>query len=207
VSEEIFREVDDDLRQDQYFKLWKQYGRFLVGAAVGVVVATAVWQGYAAWERGRNESYSERFIAALQMLQDIRKHFDVYYTAGQAMAKAVGDKKGIERYGFYYVTMDEALARCALDLSGRVSFVWNAPIPSSRVGNLDIELVSHFFSSVAENAKMNLHLDLLRGTNSHHCVEALFKAFARALSMAVSPSRRVMGVPSTKASFFSCSLF
>ena len=69
MSEEIFREVDDDLRQDQYFKLWKQYGRFLIGAAVGVVVATAVWQGYAAWERGRNESYSERFIAALQMLQ------------------------------------------------------------------------------------------------------------------------------------------
>ncbi|HAO99071.1 MAG TPA: imidazoleglycerol-phosphate dehydratase HisB [Fibrobacteres bacterium] len=134
-------------------------------------------------------------------------HIDMHHSAediaiclGEALAQAVGDKKGIERYGFYYVTMDEALARCALDLSGRVSFVWNAPIPSSRVGNLDIELVSHFFSSVAENAKMNLHLDLLRGTNSHHCVEALFKAFARALSMAVSPSRRVMGVPSTKGS-------
>jgi hypothetical protein len=68
VSEEIFREVDDDLRQDQYLKLWKQYGRFLIGAAVGVIVATAAWQGYAAWERSRNESYSERFIAALQML-------------------------------------------------------------------------------------------------------------------------------------------
>ena len=132
-------------------------------------------------------------------------HIDMHHSAediaiclGLALHEALGGKEGIERYGFYYVTMDEALARCCLDLSGRFSFVWNAAIPSAQVGNLDIELVSHFFSSVAENAKMNLHLDLLRGTNSHHCVEALFKAFARALSMAVSPSRRVGGVPSTK---------
>ena len=117
---------------------------------------------------------------------------------GEAIHQAAGDKQGIERYGFYYVTMDESLARCCLDLSGRASFAWNAPLSSARIGDLDIELISHFFRSVAENAKMNLHLDLLRGTNSHHCVEALFKAFARALGMAVSPSRRVSGVPSTK---------
>ncbi len=132
-------------------------------------------------------------------------HIDMHHSAediaiclGEALHQAVGDKKGIERYGFYYVTMDEALARCCLDLSGRMSFVWNAAIPSANIGNLDTELISHFFRSIAENAKMNLHLDLLRGTNSHHCVEGLFKAFGRALSMAVSPSRRVMGVPSTK---------
>ena len=132
-------------------------------------------------------------------------HIDMHHSAediaiclGEALLQAVGDKQGIERYGFYYVTMDEALARCCLDLSGRISFVWNAAIPSSKIGNLDTELISHFFRSVAENAKMNLHLDLLRGTNSHHCIEGLFKAFARALSMAISPSRRVAGVPSTK---------
>jgi imidazoleglycerol-phosphate dehydratase len=132
-------------------------------------------------------------------------HIDMHHSAediaiclGEALLKAVGDKKGIERYGFYYVTMDEALARCCLDLSGRIGFVWNAPIPSARIGNLDTELIQHFFRSVAENAKMNLHMDLLRGTNSHHCSEGLFKAFARALAMAISPSLRVKGVPSTK---------
>jgi imidazoleglycerol-phosphate dehydratase len=132
-------------------------------------------------------------------------HIDMHHSAediaiclGEALRQALGDKAGIERYGFYYVTMDEALARCCLDLSGRMSFEWNAAIPAPRVGNLDTELVEHFFQSVAENARMNLHLDLLRGSNSHHCVEALFKAFARAMSMAVSPSRRVAGIPSTK---------
>ena len=132
-------------------------------------------------------------------------HIDMHHSAediaiclGEALLKAAGDKQGIERYGFYYVTMDEALARCCLDLSGRIGFVYNAAIPSARIGNLDTELVQHFFRSVAENAKMNLHLDLLRGTNAHHCVEGLFKAFARALAMAISPSLRVKGVPSTK---------
>jgi imidazoleglycerol-phosphate dehydratase len=132
-------------------------------------------------------------------------HIDMHHSAediaiclGEALLQTLGDKRGIERYGFYYVTMDEALARCCLDLSGRIGFVYNAAIPSARIGNLDTELVQHFFRSVAENAKMNLHLDLLRGTNSHHCVEAMFKAFARALAMAISPSLRVQGVPSTK---------
>lgn len=134
-------------------------------------------------------------------------HIDMHHSAediaiclGEALRQALGDKSGIERYGFYYVTMDEALARCCLDLSGRMSFEWNAAIPSPRLGNLDTELIEHFFQSVAENARMNLHLDLLRGANSHHCAEALFKAFARALAMAVSPSRRISGVPSTKGS-------
>jgi imidazoleglycerol-phosphate dehydratase len=123
---------------------------------------------------------------------------DIAICLGEALLKAAGDKKGIERYGFYYVTMDEALARCCLDLSGRIGFVYNAALPMARIGNLDTELIHHFFQSVAENAKMNLHIDLLRGVNTHHCIEGMFKAFARALSMAVSPSRRVQGVPSTK---------
>lgn len=123
---------------------------------------------------------------------------DIAICLGEALLKAIGDKQGIERYGFYYVTMDEALARCCLDLSGRMAFEWHAALPMSRIGNLDTELIPHFFKSLAENARMNLHLDLLRGANTHHCIEGLFKAFARALSMAVSPSRRVQGVPSTK---------
>jgi imidazoleglycerol-phosphate dehydratase len=133
--------------------------------------------------------------------KDIDMHHsaeDIAICLGEALGKCVGDKKGIERYGFYYVTMDEALARCCLDFAGRISFVYNAAIPTARVGNLDTELVEHFFRSVAENAKLNLHIDLLRGTNTHHCIEGMFKAFARALSMAISPSRRVQGVPSTK---------
>ena len=132
-------------------------------------------------------------------------HVDMHHSAediaiclGEALLQAAGDKKGIERYGFYYVTMDEALARCCLDLSGRMSIVWNVPVAAARIGNLDTEMIEHFFHSVAENGRMNLHLDLLRGTNTHHCFEGLFKAFARALSMAVSPSRRVPGIPSTK---------
>ena len=133
--------------------------------------------------------------------KDIDMHHsaeDIAICLGEALLKAVGDKQGIERYGFYYVTMDEALARCCLDLAGRIGFVYNAAIPTARIGNLDTELVQHFFQSVAENAKMNLHIDLIRGTNTHHCIEGMFKAFARALSMAISPSRRVQGVPSTK---------
>lgn len=133
--------------------------------------------------------------------KDIDMHHsaeDIAICLGEALLKAVGDKQGIERYGFYYVTMDEALARCCLDLAGRIGFVYNAAIPTARIGNLDTELVQHFFQSIAENAKMNLHIDLLRGANTHHCIEGMFKAFARALSMAISPSRRVQGVPSTK---------
>jgi imidazoleglycerol-phosphate dehydratase len=134
-------------------------------------------------------------------------HIDMHHSAediaialGEALLKAVGDKAGIERYGFYYVTMDECLARVCLDLSGRMAFVWNAPLSQASIGNLDTELISHFFRSIAENARMNLHVDLIRGGNTHHAIEGIFKAFARALAMAISPSRRVTGVPSTKGS-------
>jgi imidazoleglycerol-phosphate dehydratase len=132
-------------------------------------------------------------------------HIDMHHSAediaiclGEALGQAVGNKAGIERYGFYYVTMDECLARVCLDLSGRSAFVWNATFSQSQIGNLDTELVGHFFRSIAENARMNLHVDLLRGGNTHHAIEGIFKAFARALVMAISPARRNMGIPSTK---------
>jgi len=123
---------------------------------------------------------------------------DIAICFGQALKECLGDKKGIERYGFYYVTMDETLARCCLDFSGRYGFAYEAPIKMTRIGNLDTELVKHFFHSVAENAAMNLHLDIIRGENTHHMIEGMFKAFARATAMAIGPSARVKGIPSSK---------
>jgi imidazoleglycerol-phosphate dehydratase len=123
---------------------------------------------------------------------------DIGICLGQALAQAIGDKKGIERYGFYYVTMDEALARACLDFSGRFAFSYEVPLQMNKIGNLDTEMIEHFFYSVAENARMNLHIDLLRGRNTHHCLEGVFKAFARAVAMGISPSRRVGGIPSSK---------
>ena len=124
---------------------------------------------------------------------------DIGICLGQAIATCLPDKKGIERYGFYYITMDEALARCCLDLSNRFAFVYEASqLRIDRIGNLETELIRHFFWSVAENARMNLHLDLIRGENQHHCAEALFKAFARAFAMAIAPSRSAQGMPSSK---------
>lgn len=123
---------------------------------------------------------------------------DIGITLGKALSQAVGDKKDIERYGFYYVPMDESLARCVLDLSGRFHLEYHCPILQDRVGDLETDLVRHFFLSLAENSGMTLHLDLLRHRNAHHAVEGLFKAFARALSMAIGPARSMTGVPSTK---------
>lgn len=123
---------------------------------------------------------------------------DIAICLGEAIKECVGDKKGIERYGFYYVPMDEALARVVLDLSGRIAFEFNGNFDRDTMGNLETELVPHFFKSVAQNAAMNLHVDLIRGENTHHCIEAIFKSFARALAMAVGPSRKIKDVPSTK---------
>ena len=123
---------------------------------------------------------------------------DIGICLGLAIEKAIGDKSGIERYGFYYVPMDEALVRVVLDLSGRIAFEFNGSFKRETMGNLETELIPHFFKSVAQNAKMNLHIDLLRGDNTHHCIEGMFKAFARALAMAVSPSKNISGIPSTK---------
>ncbi|HSQ43122.1 MAG TPA: imidazoleglycerol-phosphate dehydratase, partial [Fibrobacteraceae bacterium] len=123
---------------------------------------------------------------------------DIGIVLGQALADCLGDKEGIERYGFYYVPMDEALARVVVDFCGRIGFVWNVVLTNERIGNVETELFRHFFKSVAENARMNLHAELFYGQDHHHCLEALFKAFARAVSMAISPSRRISGIPSSK---------
>ena len=123
---------------------------------------------------------------------------DVGICLGQAITQAVGDKAGIERYGHANVPMDEALARAAVDLSGRACLVLEAAFNDEQVGELPVALVREFFYAVADQGRMNLHLDLIRAQNDHHGVEALFKAFARALDAASRKSDRVQGIPSTK---------
>jgi imidazoleglycerol-phosphate dehydratase len=125
---------------------------------------------------------------------------DVGICFGQALAKALGDKRSIARYGTFYVPMDEALCRASLDLSGRGFLVYDAPAMAPRVGDFDTETAEDFFRAVADAAGMTLHIQILYGRNSHHMLEAAFKAFGRALDCAVRLDPRVEGVPSTKGS-------
>jgi len=123
---------------------------------------------------------------------------DLGIALGEAIAKAVGDKKGIHRYGNFLLPMDETLSYVALDLSNRPYFVWKVKWTKSEVGRFDGLLLEHFFESVAASARMNLHMALKYGKQPHHIAESLFKGFARALSQAVAIDPRVRGVPSTK---------
>jgi imidazoleglycerol-phosphate dehydratase len=124
---------------------------------------------------------------------------DVGITLGQAVARAVGDKKGIRRYGHAYVPLDEALSRVVVDLSGRPGLAWHVPFTRSMIGEFDVDLAHEFFQGFVNHAGVTLHVDNLRGDNAHHQCETVFKAFARALRMAVEPDPRAAGaVPSTK---------
>lgn len=123
---------------------------------------------------------------------------DVGIVLGTALLSALGDGKGIRRYGSATLPMDEALVSVALDLSGRPSFVWRVPIPKAKIGSWDAELAEVFFEGLARAARMNLHVRLHEGHNLHHIVEVCFKAFARALRQAVEVDPRAPGVPSTK---------
>lgn len=125
---------------------------------------------------------------------------DIAITLGQALSEALGTKHGINRYGETTVPMDEALCRSVIDLSGRFYLVYEVPTKRQRIGNFSVELAEHFWRSFAETAKMNLHIDCLRGRNTHHMLEGSFKATARALQQAVALNPRVVGVPSTKGS-------
>ena len=125
---------------------------------------------------------------------------DVAITLGQALVEALGDKKGINRYGEAVVPMDEALCRSVIDLSGRFFLVYEVPTKRQKIGNFSVELAEHFWRSFSETAKFNLHIDCLRGRNTHHILEGTFKASARALRQAVELNSRVSGVPSTKGS-------
>jgi len=125
---------------------------------------------------------------------------DTGIVLGQAIAKAVGDKAGINRYGYFILPMDDALALCAVDLCGRPYLQFDCEFTTDRVGYLDTELVKEFFYAVSYSAGMNLHIKMLSGTNNHHMIEAMFKAFAKALDMATMKNERIDGVLSTKGS-------
>ena len=126
---------------------------------------------------------------------------DVGITFGQAVAKAVGDKKGLRRYGHAYVPLDEALSRVVVDFSGRPGLEMHVPFKSAMIGTFDSQLAFEFFQGFANHAFVTLHIDNLRGENSHHQAETVFKAFARALRMALEMDPRSVGViPSTKGS-------
>lgn len=124
---------------------------------------------------------------------------DIGITFGQAFAKAVGDKAGIRRYGHAYVPLDEALSRVVIDLAGRPSLEWHVPFTRAMIGEFDVDLAHEFFQGFVNHALVTMHVDNLRGENSHHQCETVFKAFARALRMAVEVDPRSTGVvPSTK---------
>ena len=123
---------------------------------------------------------------------------DIGICLGQAIDRALGDKSGIRRYGHIVLPMDEALVTCAVDLGGRPYFAWQAPMPAPKIGEFDSELVADFWQAVAVNGRMNLHVLLHHGRNTHHIAEAIFKGLARSLRDAMERDPRTQGVPSTK---------
>ena len=135
-------------------------------------------------------------------------HIDAHHTVedvgialGQALNKAVVDKKGIRRYGHAYVPLDEALSRVVVDFSGRPGLTYQVQFPRARIGEFDVDLFHEFFQGLVNHAQMTLHIDALRGDNAHHIAETIFKAFGRAVRMAVEIDQRMQGmVPSTKGS-------
>jgi imidazoleglycerol-phosphate dehydratase len=126
---------------------------------------------------------------------------DVGIVIGQAVARAVGDKAGITRYGHAYVPLDEALSRAVIDFSGRPGLIYQVDYARARIGDFDVDLLREFFQGFVNHAGVTVHLDNLRGDNAHHQAETLFKAFGRALRMAAAPDPRMAGqIPSTKGS-------
>ena len=126
---------------------------------------------------------------------------DIGIVLGQAFSKALADKKGIRRYGHAYVPLDEALSRVVIDFSGRPGLEYHASYPRARVGEFDIDLIHEFFQGFVNHAQATLHIDCIRGKNAHHIAETIFKAFGRAVRMAIEADPRMAGVtPSTKGS-------
>ncbi len=152
------------------------------------------------------EQVSRHSLIDLDMEVKGDLHVDQHHTVedsaiafGEAVSKALGERRGIVRYGHAYAPMDETLSRCALDISGRPHFVWKSGFTQQRLGEMDTELFSHWFASFAQAAGITLHLETLYGENNHHIAESLFKALARALRAAIAIDPRVANaVPSTK---------
>jgi imidazoleglycerol-phosphate dehydratase len=152
------------------------------------------------------EQLSRHSLIDLTVTCDGDLHIDAHHTTedaaiaiGQAVSQALGDRRGIVRYGTAYAPMDEALTRCAIDISGRPYLVWRSAFSQTRIGDMDTELFEHFALSFAQNAGLTLHIETLYGRNNHHIVESIFKALARALRQAVEiDPRKSDAVPSTK---------
>lgn len=152
------------------------------------------------------EQFSRHSLIDLKLHVDGDLHIDQHHTVedsalalGQALSDALGDRAGIGRYGTAYSPMDETLARVALDISGRPYLVWKAGFSQMRLGEMDTELIEHWFHSVAQTCGITLHIELLYGQNNHHICEAIYKGFARAMRSAVEiDPRKVGAVPSTK---------
>ncbi len=126
---------------------------------------------------------------------------DIGITLGQAFSKALSDKKGIQRYGYAYVPLDEALSRVVIDFSGRPGMQYHADYPRARISEFDVDLIHEFFQGFVNHAHVTLHIDNLRGSNAHHIAETIFKAFGRAVRMAIALDSRMQGqMPSTKGS-------
>jgi len=123
---------------------------------------------------------------------------DIGICLGEVLREAIGDKKGIVRYGHAYVPLDESLSRVVLDLSGRPDLEYHVSFPKEHIGKFDVDLFKEFFQALVNHSRMSLHIDNLRGINNHHIAETVFKAFGRALRMAVEADPRQSGIPSTK---------
>jgi imidazoleglycerol-phosphate dehydratase len=126
---------------------------------------------------------------------------DIGITLGQALARAIGDKRGVRRYGHAYVPLDEALSRVVIDFSGRPGLAWHVQFTRATIGQFDVDLTREFFQGLVNHAQITVHIDNLRGDNAHHQCETIFKAFGRALRMAAEPDpRAASSIPSTKGS-------
>ena len=152
------------------------------------------------------ELFSKHGLFDLKILCEGDTHIDMHHSVedigiclGKAFDKCVGDKTGIKRYGLCELPMDESLAKVVVDMGGRPFLVFNADIQRESINGFDVELAEEFFRAVSVNGRMNIHVDLLRGENAHHSLEAIFKAFAKALDQATSQDERSRGnIPSTK---------
>ena len=124
---------------------------------------------------------------------------DTGYVLAESILKALGDKKGIKRYGFFYIPMDECLSRCVLDFSGRPELIWKVDLGLKKIGEMDTELFREFFKAFVNESKCNLHIENLYGKNNHHIIESCFKAFARSLRMSVEIDEKIKNIiPSSK---------
>ena len=153
------------------------------------------------------EGFSKHGFFDLNVKVNGDLHVDAHHTVedtgivlGQAISEAIGDKKGIKRYGSFILTMDDALILCAIDLCGRPYFQFDLEFPTEKIGEFDTELIREFFYAISYKCGMNLHMKMLSGVNSHHIAEAAFKAFAKALDQATSIDERIEGILSTKGS-------